>query len=427
MEDLPSRRALILCPFPPRLDGHDGGSRVLGNVLAELAEQHELAVLYLRGDGEPPADPSLRGSCAHLEGVPLASSTASGLARPWAVGRRVVGGLAGTPAWALHVRSEMYRKRLATLAATFAPDVIHAEFAVMARYLTPSLRPAAARVLVVHEPGTSAAVEILAQSTGPRRLLRRVELRAWRHFERRALGRADAAIVFTERDGRDLARMAPGTSIHIVPLGVRLPPSPSDATGVEPPEVCFVGNFKHPPNVAAAWALRERIMPEVWIAHPRARLVIVGPSPPPALGDPNDTRILVAGGVPDVMPYLDRAAVVVAPLWSGGGMRVKVLEALAAGKAVVASRRAVEGLAVRDAEHLLIRDEYEPFAAAIGRLLDDAAFRATLARAGRLWAAERLGWSAVAASVATVWTEAILARSNREGEAPGEPATSSYN
>jgi glycosyltransferase involved in cell wall biosynthesis len=284
----------------------------------------------------------------------------------------------------------------------------------MAQYLASGLCPRAPRVLVVHEPGTRAAADHLAEATGMRRLLRTIELRASHRFERRALGLADATVVFTEPDRQDLRGVAPDAAIHVVPLGVQLPATPADPIGVEPPEVCFVGSFKHPPNVAAASVLLRDIMPRVWRRHAAARLVIVGPDPPATLRAPQDDRVHVTGEVPDVAPYLARAAVVAAPIRSGGGMRVKVLEALAAGKAVVASPRAVAGLDVRDGEHVLIRDADGPVADAISDVLDDVALRTALAAAGRDWAARHVGWPAVAARIGTVWERALADRSSRQ-------------
>ena len=102
--------------------------------------------------------------------------------------------------------------------------------------------------------------------------------------------------------------------------------------------------------------------------------------------------VVVTGRVPDVTPYLDRAAVVVVPLRLGGGMRVKVLEALGAGKAVVASSLAVEGLDVVDGEHVLLAETDQQFSDAIVQLLSDPTRRKALAAHAYAWAHAHLGW-----------------------------------
>jgi glycosyltransferase involved in cell wall biosynthesis len=106
----------------------------------------------------------------------------------------------------------------------------------------------------------------------------------------------------------------------------------------------------------------------------------------------------ITGEVPDVGPHLDRASVVVAPLRLGGGMRVKVAEALAAGKAVVATPLAAEGLGARDGDQLLLADDSDAIADVAAELLLDPARRAALATRARTWASEHLAWDAPAAA-----------------------------
>jgi len=104
---------------------------------------------------------------------------------------------------------------------------------------------------------------------------------------------------------------------------------------------------------------------------------------------------VITGQVPSVTPYLDRAAVVVVPVRLGGGMRVKVLEALASGKAVVASPRAVEGLELVDGQGIVIADSDEEFCTAISELVESVERRVSLGRDARSWAEANLGWEQV--------------------------------
>ena len=91
-------------------------------------------------------------------------------------------------------------------------------------------------------------------------------------------------------------------------------------------------------------------------------------------------------------PFLDRASVVALPLREGGGMRVKALEALAAGKAVVATRLAIEGIDVADGRHLVLAESDDDFAAAVSGLLDSPDRRRALGGAARRWAEARASW-----------------------------------
>jgi glycosyltransferase involved in cell wall biosynthesis len=155
--------------------------------------------------------------------------------------------------------------------------------------------------------------------------------------------------------------------------------------GTPPPTVLFVGSFAHAPNRAAARALLDAL-PALRRSRPDTVLALVGPSPPRDLVGAAGESVLVPGRVDDVRPWLDAAAVVAAPLDRGGGMRVKVLEALAAGKAVVASRLALEGIPVTAGEHVLVADSSEELVAALDALLGDPALRRRLGEAARDWA-----------------------------------------
>ena len=199
----------------------------------------------------------------------------------------------------------------------------------------------------------------------------------------------DAAVAFTEADRRAVEAAGARRAVRI-PLGTNVPPEPLGA-GEGGPEVVFVGNFQHAPNVDAALRMGP-VLDRVRERHPGCRLTIVGPHPPDDVRALADDRTTVTGEVADVVPHLRRAAVVAAPLRLGGGMRVKVLEALAAGKAVVATPLAVEGLGVTSGRQLEIADDDAGLALAIERLLEDRPRREALGAEGRAWVAAELGW-----------------------------------
>jgi polysaccharide biosynthesis protein PslH len=388
----------------------------MAQMIRALGARHRLALVSLRSEDEAPISPEVVERCERTEELwrrePGASRRSRGLQRA----REVRAGLAGLPAWALLLRSKRIAQRLAQVAEAFRPEVVQLENEVMAQYLPALASSSAARVLVVYEPGTAAALERWRSAQGCRRGLRRLDLRAWREFEREALHQVDAAVVFTERDRRTLAPLAPAASIFTVPLGTDLPARPLDPVGAEPPSVVFVGNFTHPPNVESATILLTEIVPLVRRTVPGLQVFVVGPRPPVELRRLADAGTFVTGAVEAVEPYLARASVVVAPVWSGGGMRVKVLEALAAGKALVATPLALEGLEVDAGEHVAVASTTSEFAHAIVALVEDRERRARIAVNGRRWALANLAWETAIASYDRVWTEAIdTRRARREG------------
>lgn len=239
--------------------------------------------------------------------------------------------------------------------------------------------------------------EMNVDGSSPTDFVRRREGRRWTSFQRRVWNRFDRLQVFTESDARTLCRIAPSMTarVRINPFGVD---APSRTAGVDetPGVVLFVGGFLHPPNIDAALWLAQGILPLVQRRLPGARLQLVGSSPPRAIQQLQRPDVEVTGYVHSLAPYLERAAVVVAPLRSGGGMRVKVLQAMAAGKAVVATPLATEGLHefLPGAPPLRVAATTEAFAEEVTRLLESADDRHDLGRRAREFVTEFHTWDA---------------------------------
>lgn len=382
------RRLLFLLPFAPRLDAIHGGGRAAAQLIAGLSERHQVGLLYLRATGEPPLDHRLRERCALVEEIIRPDIKRSWLRRA----RLTVGFVRGRPMWATDWAVSIYAQHLRALVQSWQPDLIQIEYHVMGQYLPALVGYPAPRVLTIYEPGTSMAADLWPLQRGYTRLLCYLDMLVWRRFEAAITRNVNTVTVFTERDRQALAQLAGRTPIVQIPLSTALPAHRLNPLGESPPSLFFVGNFVHHPNVDAATRLISAIFPFVAARYPEARVTIVGDRPPLQIRKMAGERVIVTGRVPDVEPYLDRAAVVVVPIHLGGGMRVKVLEALAAGKAVVATRRAVEGLDLVDGEHAILAETDQQFGAAILQLLANPAQRAALAARARAWACDNLGW-----------------------------------
>jgi glycosyltransferase involved in cell wall biosynthesis len=401
------RRILVLAPFPPRLDATHGGGRAMAQLLVRLAERHRVALLHLRAPDEPPLDSALAGRLESAEAVARIASGRRLPARLLRRGRIAAARLGGRPRWVSHVVVPAFAERLRARVRSWRPEIVQLEFHVMGAYLRALGADPAPRVLVAYEAGTRAARDLVRAARGPLRLLRLLDLWAWERFERDVLRRVDAAVAFTGPDRRALAALAGSTPVHEIPLGAELPDRALDPRGRPPYPVVFVGNGLHPPNADAALRLVESILPRLRARWPEAAVEIVGEAPPVRLVRSTFAGVTVTGRVPDVAAHLDRAAVVAAPLRLGGGMRVKVLEALAAGKAVVASPLAIEGLAVRDGEELLVAPDDDAFAAALARLLADPGERTALAGRARAWALANLGWERSVAAYEALYADLL--------------------
>jgi polysaccharide biosynthesis protein PslH len=398
------RRLLFLLPFPPDPDGLHGSSRVTGQLLQTLASRHDVATVYLRAPDEPGIGRALRDGLALTAEVRRPALEGPGHARRTA--RRAWGLVAGRPTWVTDWAVPEFGSRVAQVAAEWRPDVVQAELHVMGQYLA-GLAGLSPRVLVEYDPGAAAAADLASWERGLRRAGRRVDALAWRRYERRVLAEAEALVAFTDEDRAALAELAPAASILRIAPGIVVPEQPADPTGGEPAGVLFLGSFVHPPNVEAAIRLAHDIFPAVRARLPEATLEIVGAAPPPAVRELEGDGIVVTGRVDDTWPFVDRAAVVAAPLRLGGGMRVKVLETLAAGKALVATPRALAGLPLVAGKHALVGDTDTELADALVALLRDPNRRRGMADAARAWATEELAWERTAVAYEALYASLL--------------------
>ncbi len=201
--------------------------------------------------------------------------------------------------------------------------------------------------------------------------------------------------------------------IHLLPNGVDLEYfKPCEA----PPErrtIIFTGKMSYHANVTAALHLVNEIMPRVWEKNPGVCLQIVGQNPPSQvvrLARQNSARVSVIGSVADLRPYLAQAALSVVPLLYGAGSQLKVLEAMAMAKPVVATSKAVAAFTVRNEEEVLIGDDDELFSQHIIRLLRNPALGERLGRNGRRYVEMNHDWDGIANQLEGIYQEAIAER-----------------
>ena len=403
-------RLLFLAPFPPRRDGTHGGSRAAAELVVRLAERHRVALVHLRGLRDWTTDPGLLERCDLVREIPRRppAGAVGRFGRRLRIARELARGTPGAVAGSL---SPEFARAVGEVAASWHPDIVQLEYHVMGAYLPALASCPAPRVLRQHEPGAATARDRTAQRSGLARLFAGLEERAWKRFERGVMSMVHAVVALTERDAATLRPLAGTTPIEIIPLGVSVPSRALNAAG-EAGELLFVGNFVHPPNVESAERLIAGILPRVRTECPEVVLRIVGANLPTRWQGREAEGLHASPDVADVAPFLDRAAVVMAPMFTGGGMRVKVLEALAAGKAVVATPLALEGLTVEDGDQLRIGRSDGELAQAAVELLRDPDRRRALGQRARGWAVETLGWEGPVTAFERLYAS-LLARRSR--------------
>ena len=223
----------------------------------------------------------------------------------------------------------------------------------------------------------------------------------WRKLRREELGAyrdADGVYLCSAEDERRLLDVVPGVRTAVIPNAADVEyyqPRPADP----PPDgrtLAFFGLLSYAPNVDGVLYFIRDIWPRVAEAHPEARLKIIGGKPPRSLQLLAGPRVELTGFVPDLRPHLAGAAAVVVPLRLGGGTRLKIVEAMAMGKAIVSTTLGAEGIAATPGRDLLIGDQPEAFADAVNRLLGDPDLAARIGQSARSLAVERYSWSGAA-------------------------------
>lgn len=232
-------------------------------------------------------------------------------------------------------------------------------------------------------------------------------------LERRFLEWFDINLAVSELDAKVLASGNARARFHVVENGTDTEFFVPAAVEPEPNSLIFSGSLGWYPNQSAIRYFGEKIWPLIKDQRPGARFYVAGQTPPEWLvrwaeGDPHIT--LVANPA-DIRPWVARATVFVCPIVDGGGTRLKILDALAMGKAVVSTTIGVEGLNVKPGEHLLVADGPQDFACKVLQLFDDQAFRGRLSANGRTMVEKTYSWDVIGGHLDQAYERAL----GREG------------
>jgi GT2 family glycosyltransferase len=215
-------------------------------------------------------------------------------------------------------------------------------------------------------------------------------LRAIR-YELRMLKTADRIQVCSEDNGAYIASFLPALRGRIdanFRAGIDTSDYRFHEQAREPFTILFLGSFRHLPNLEALHWFVDHVFPKVRAKEPQARLVVIGSAPPPRHSLPDADAIELIGFVEDVREPLSKYSLFICPILSGSGVRVKLLEAFAAGIPVVSTRLGAEGLASNDGDICALADDPDEFADHVVKLLDDAETATEMARRAREYVVE---------------------------------------
>jgi sugar transferase (PEP-CTERM/EpsH1 system associated) len=381
-------------PWPPT----QGAAIRNFHIVRALARKHRVTLLTF---GDPDAAPGpLERAGVEVVAVPEPG--------PRALGSRVVDQMGSlTPDLARRLQSEtMFATARLRAILESGLDLVQVEGLEMAPYGLDVLTatPAGARARMVYDAHN---VEWLLQQRAyesdraERRVLGAAYSKAQalllRRYEARVVRAAALTVAVSEPDSVALAELAPGARIVVAPNAVDSRTfQPGRPDGEDPALLVFTGKMDFRPNVDAVTWFVDEVLHRIQAVRPDVRLAIVGRDPTPAVRAlATRPGIVVTGAVDDVRPWIARACVVVAPLRSGGGTRLKILEAFAMGKAVVATPLGLEGIEATPGQDVLVAAEPREFAHVVVGLLGDPARRAALGASARRLVEFRYRWEQV--------------------------------
>ncbi len=326
----------------------------------------------------------------------------------------------GEPLQALYAYHPELVQRVGELAREEGCDVVHIEHLRAARLVravsgVPAVYDSVDCISLLFEQTLRIAPQLRS------RLMAWLDLGRTRRYEARLLGQYDRVVVTSQRDKEALeelarrylrppARPAPVT---VVTNGVDLDyfrPGELPLTR-EPHMVVMTGKMSYHANMTGALFF-ARVLPRIWATNPAVRFFIVGKEPPEVVRKlAQDERIVVTGMVSDLRPYLARASVAVCPVPYAAGVQNKALEAMAMGTPVICTPAAFSGLQAQAGEVLVAEGEAK-WAAAVLRLLSDAAMAEELGAAGRRYVERCHSWQAQARELVRVYEESKKERRN---------------
>ena len=224
----------------------------------------------------------------------------------------------------------------------------------------------------------------------PLGLLRKLESLKVKRYESSIMSRVDLTVAVSDVDRLILQEMSPSARVVTIANGIDV----DDAVPDDMPSgkvAMFAGTLQYPPNIEAAKLIAEEILPEIRKSIPDGTVKIVGRNPGPAVLGLAGPGLEIFPNVPDMKPFIDEAGVIIVPLRSGSGTRLKILEAMAKSKCIVSTSKGAEGLEITDGVDILIRDDMKEFAAVVVGILNNPEEARRIGRNARITVAEKYG------------------------------------
>ena len=397
----PKTNILFLSPTVP-FPLTDGGRIRVFNLLKQIATKNSVTLLALETqptDAEGIAQLQQLGIQVHL--VPNAQTLP-----PVSLGTLLKAFLRRQPITVARYDLPAYRQKFKELVAIGIFDLVHYEMFHTAQFHTETRLPG-----------------VLSQQNVDSEIWRRLcdetansfykfaywtQQLAFQRYERVLSPKFDAVTCTSDIDAAVFQQHCAEGVIEIIPNGVDIRHYQPDFSAEAPAHLIYIGSMDWYPNEDAVGFFADEVLPRIQERVPDVRFSIVGGNPSVRVQKLAERKgIVVTGRVPEIKPYFAEATVFVVPLRIGSGTRLKILEALAMGKAIVSTSVGAEGLDLKDGEEIFIADAPIAFADAVTRLLTDAPLRRRMGEKGRTRVERDYDWQSIGEKLHTLYTKIL--------------------
>lgn len=385
-------------PFPP----NDGGRLGYYNPIKYLSRTNEIVLVSFRGPEKVQDVSELKQFCVAVETFSLSHK-----GNLWGLAR----GLFMNPPGSLAKYWEpRFGDFLAQCIDRYSPDLVelqHLSMAAYARYVPPSVP------VILREHNVEYKVwerQARCVRSLPEWAYVRLAAPRIRQYEGNVAACFSQCITVSKADAKHLRAISPQARIRVIPSGVDTEYfCPAENSFDEPYSLAHTGSFDWPPKRRSLWILLTEIFPRIKSRVPKAKLYVVGKGVPGNIRERTQQipGVVITGTVDDVRPYVLRSSVVLHYLESGGGIALKVLEAMAMRKPVLSNRLGCEGIEVETGRDCFFADGIEDFVDGAVKLLNDSCLRQRLAEGGYRRIQEAYAWQTLAPQFERCYAEVL--------------------
>ncbi len=394
-------RILFLSPTVP-FPLTDGGRIRVFNLLKQIAAKSDVTLLALETqptDAEGVAQLEQLGIQVHL--IPNAPTLP-----PLSFSTLLKAFLRRQPITVARYDLPAYRQKLRELVATGTFDLVHYEMFHTAQFHTETRLPG-----VLSQQNVDSAIwrRLCDETVNPfYKVAYWTQQLAFQRYERVLSPKFDAVTCTSDIDAAVFQRHCSEDIIEIIPNGVDVTHYQPNFSAEVSAHLIYIGSMDWYPNEDAVSFFADEVLPRIQERVTDVRFSIVGGNPSARVQKLAEREgVVVTGRVREIKPYFAEATVFVVPLRIGSGTRLKILEALAMGKAIVSTSVGAEGLDLKNGEEIFIADEPEAFADAVTRLLTDTSLRRRIGENGRARVEQDYDWRSIGEKLHQLYTKIL--------------------